>query len=62
MKQDIFEDLIGKNVKAPFRDGDLIKVARGKLEGIKNGFIRLRGERGLILINKNNVQKITCLE
>ena len=62
MQEGLFEDLLGKTVKAPFRDGPHIKVARGRLEAVKDGFIRLRGERGLIIINKNNVEKITCLE
>ena len=62
MEPDIFKDFVGKTVKAPFRDGRHIKVARGRLEAVKDGFIKLRGERGIILINQGNVQKITCLE
>ena len=60
METGIFEEFVGKRVKAPFRDGSNIKIARGRLEAVKDGFIKLRGERGVILINKGNVQKITC--
>ena len=59
MQNSLFEDFLGKEVKAPFRDGKHIKVARGRLEAVQGGFIRLRGSRGLILINTNNVEKIT---
>ncbi len=62
MNQDIFQEFVGKTVKAPFKDGHNIKVARGRLEAVKDGFIKLRGERGIILINQGNVQKITCVE
>ena len=62
MATNLFEDFLGKTVKAPFRDGKQIKVARGTLEAVQGGFIKVRGERGLILINTNNVEKITALE
>ncbi|RLE41572.1 hypothetical protein DRJ48_05305 [Candidatus Woesearchaeota archaeon] len=62
MKGSIFSDLLGKNIKAPFRDGKHIKVARGRLEAVKDGFIKVRGERGVILINQANIEKITCLD
>ena len=62
MQNSLFKDFLGEEVKAPFRDGKHIKVARGTLEAVQDGFIRLRGNRGLILINQNNIEKITKVQ
>jgi hypothetical protein len=62
MQDTLFTELLGRTIKAPFRDGKHIKVARGRLEAVQGGFIKVKGERGLILINTNNVEKITALD
>lgn len=59
MANKIFNEFVGKNVKVPYIDGKNIKIARGLLDGIGNGFVKIRGSLGLIIINMNNIQKIT---
>jgi len=56
---DVFADFVGQKVKVPYRDGDQIKVARGKLETIRNGFVRIHGDLGTIIINTKNIEKMS---
>ena len=57
----VFESFLGENVKAPYRDGSQFKVARGRLEEVKNGFVRLHGQLGVIVINEKNIEKMSLL-
>ena len=54
----IFEEFIGKEVKAPYIDGTQYNIARGVLEENKEGFVKIRGKLGLIIINEQNIQKM----
>jgi len=56
-----FNEFIGKEVKAPYRDGTQFKIARGVLESISNGFVKIRGKLGTIVINEKNIEKMSLL-
>jgi hypothetical protein len=56
---ELFSDFIGHNVKVPYKDGDHIKVARGRLETIDSSFAKIRGELGTIIINTKNIEKMS---
>ncbi|MEA2037713.1 MAG: hypothetical protein U9O94_09465 [Nanoarchaeota archaeon] len=57
-----FEEFIGKSVKAPYRDGTQFKIARGVLEFINNGFVKIDGKLGTIIINEKNIEKMSLLK
>ena len=57
-----FEDFIGKEVKAPYKDGTQFKIARGVLDSINNGFIKISGRLGTIIINEKNIEKMSLLK
>ena len=61
MTGSIFEEFVGKEVKAPYRDGTQFKIARGVLESISNGFVKIRGKLGTIVINEKNIEKMSLL-
>ena len=50
-EESIFSEFIGDLVKAPYRDGDQFKIARGKLVSAGRGFVKIVGELGTIIIN-----------
>ena len=54
-----FSDFLGKHVKAPYKDGSQIKIARGRLESIDDGFIKVVGRLGTIIINSKNIEKMS---
>ena len=54
----LFEEFLGQEVKAPYSDGNQYKIARGTLVEIKNGFIKIVGRLGTIVINEKNIEKI----
>lgn len=56
--ESIFSEFLGEMVKVTFRDGSQFKIARGKLEEIKNGFIKVAGELGTIVIKESNIDKM----
>jgi len=58
-KNSIFEEFVGSVVKAPYRDGSQFKIARGTLESVQNGFIKITGEIGTIIINERNIDAIS---
>ena len=58
-QDNMFADFLGKDIKAPYRDGDQLKIARGKLESINNGFVKIRGRLGTIIINEKNIEKMS---
>lgn len=54
----IFSVFLGKSVKAPYRDGDQVKIARGELIEYSDGFLKIRGRLGTIVINERNLVRI----
>ena len=50
-----FADLVGKEVKVPYRDGDQVKVAYGKLVQAQGGFVKIVGRLGAIILNERNI-------
>jgi hypothetical protein len=58
----IFDEFIGHDVKAPYKDGSQLKIARGVLEGINNGFVKIRGRLGTIIINEKNIERMSSLK
>jgi len=57
----IFSEFLGKDVKAPYKDGSQFKIARGKLEDITNGFVKINGKLGTIIINEKNIEKMSLV-
>lgn len=62
MKQNPFADFIGMDIKAPYKDGNQIKIARGKLEEINDGFVKIVGRLGTIIINSKNIEKMSKIK
>jgi hypothetical protein len=58
---ELFSDFVGQTVKVPYRDGEQIKIARGRLETIDKQFAKIRGELGTIIINTKNIEKMSRL-
>jgi len=54
----LFEEFLGQEIKAPYRDGSQFKIARGKLKEINNGFVKIVGKLGTIIINEKNIEKM----
>ena len=59
MSSSIFEEFLGQVVKAPYRDGTQFKIARGRLEAIEKGFVKIDGRLGTIIINEKNIEKMS---
>ena len=57
--ESLFEEFVGKEVKAPYKDGTQFKIARGVLDSINNGFIKISGRLGTIIINEKNIEKMS---
>ncbi len=55
----IFSEFIGQQVKVPYKDGNQFKVARGSLESIDQGFVKITGQLGTIIINEKNIEKMS---
>ena len=56
-----FDEFIGKEIKAPYKDGSQFKIARGTLAEISNGFLKIKGKLGTIVINERNIEKMSLL-
>jgi hypothetical protein len=54
----MFDEFLGKEVKIPYMDGDQYKIARGILEEISEDFIKVKGERGVLIVNIKCIRKI----
>jgi len=54
----VFSEFLGQEVKVPYRDGDQLRVARGRLEAVDNGFVKVTGRLGTIIINTKNIEKM----
>jgi len=59
MAKSVFEEFVGKMVKAPYKDGTQFKIARGKLDSAENGFVKITGKLGTIIINEKNIEKMS---
>ncbi|MBS3142888.1 hypothetical protein J4464_05880 [Candidatus Woesearchaeota archaeon] len=57
-----FSDFIGEFVKAPYRDGSQLKIARGRLEEVNDGFVKVTGKLGTIIINAKNIEKMSKIK
>jgi len=57
----LFNEFIGQDVKAPYKDGSQFKIARGTLTEISNGFVKIRGKLGTIIINEKNIEKMSTM-
>ena len=57
--ESIFSEFLGQDVKAPYKDGNQFKIARGRLDAITNGFVKITGELGTIIINEKNIEKMS---
>ena len=60
--KNMFEEFLGQEVKVPYTDGAQFKVARGILREINNGFVKITGTLGTIIINEKNIEKMTVLK
>ena len=58
MNHSMFTEFLGKEVKAPYKDGEQYKIARGTLQEIDKGFVKIKGRLGTIIINEKNVEKM----
>ncbi len=58
MSTSVFNDFLGKAVKASYRDGTQFKIARGTLDSINNNFLKITGRLGTIIINEKNIEKM----
>ena len=56
-----FQEFLNKEVKCPYKDGEQFKIARGKLIELTNGFVKIQGRLGTIVINERNVEKMSTL-
>jgi hypothetical protein len=59
--ESLFSEFLGKEVKAPYRDGTQFKIARDVLESINNGFVKINGRLGIIIINEKNIEKMSLI-
>lgn len=57
--ESIFAEFVGEEVKVPYKDGTQFKIARGKLMYANNGFVKIKGRLGTIIINERNIEKMT---
>ena len=62
MKENMFSEFLGKDVKVPYTDGTQFKVARGILTDIQKGFVKIKGQLGTIIINEKNIEKMTIMK
>jgi hypothetical protein len=61
-KRSVFQEFVGQPVKAPYRDGSVLKIARGTLVDIDNGFVKISGDLGTIVINEKNIEKMARMK
>ena len=61
VEESVFNEFVGKEVKAPFLDGNKLKVAKGKLVSASNGFVKIQGKLGTVVINEKNVERMAVI-
>ena len=59
MEKGIFEEFLGEEVKAPYKDGAQFKIARGILSEVEDGFVKIVGKLGTIIINEKNIERMS---
>lgn len=57
----MFEEFLGKEVKAPFNDAGQPRVARGTLVSYDQNLVKIKGELGTIIIGRNEIYKMGLL-
>lgn len=62
MEDSIFAEFVGQEIKVIFKDGTTFKIARGRLDEIRNGFIKVVGKLGTIIIKEDNIEKMGRLK
>lgn len=62
MEENIFYGFLGEIVKVPYKDGTKFKVARGRLDAVDDGFVKINGRLGTIIINSKNIEKMSRLK
>ena len=62
MQKSIFEEFLGQEVKVPYNDGDQFKIARGVLIEINNGFVKITGRLGTIIIREERIEKMSGIK
>lgn len=60
--ESLFTEFLGREVKCPYKDGTQFKIARGTLLKIENGFVKIRGRLGTIIINEKNIEKMSLIK
>ena len=55
----VFTEFVGEEIKAPYKDGTQFKIARGILENVDHGFVKIKGKLGTIIINEKNIEKMS---
>lgn len=58
IKNDLFAEFVGHEVKVPYIDGKQYKIARGVLKGVDSGFVKIEGDLGIIVINQKNIERM----
>lgn len=58
-QESLFKEFLGEEVKVPYRDGNQFKIARGVLESCENGFIKISGRLGTLIINEKNIERMS---
>ena len=54
----VFSELVGKGVRASYRDEGHIRTAYGTLLAAENGFLTLDGEKGVQVIVTDDLIKV----
>ena len=62
MNEIIELDLTTNERSQIYKDGTQFKIARCVLEEISNGFVKIRGELGTIIINEKNIEKMSRIK
>lgn len=58
----MFEEYIDKNVKILFKDGIRSKIARGNIIEVDENHIKISGIKGILIINKKNIEKVGLIK
>lgn len=58
----MFENFLGQKVKCPYVDGTQYRIARGILTEIDDDFVKIEGKVGIIIIKKNNIQRMGLMK
>jgi len=58
MKEDILQEIVGRQVKIPFKDADQTRIARGVLVSYDKDFVKVKGELGTLIIKRESIYKV----